>query len=78
MLLQVSRHFQTPLKEVYYIGDKYSDMQAARRAGCRPAMVATGYGQRHYQRYYSELNKLFLYKNLYDFVANEIITETNP
>lgn len=47
MLRDISRRLRVPLDNVTFIGDKHSDTEAARAAGCRPALVRTGYGQAH-------------------------------
>ncbi len=44
MLKQVEQDYQIDLKDVYFIGDKYKDYQAAQVAGCKFILVKTGYG----------------------------------
>lgn len=42
---QIAYRLNGDLKSVPYIGDKYSDIEVARRVGARPFLVRTGYGQ---------------------------------
>ncbi len=44
MLLRAAREHQIDLASSFMIGDKMTDVEAARRAGVRPVLVATGYG----------------------------------
>lgn len=44
MLVEIGNRLRTPLDEVPYIGDKLSDVEAARAAGARPWLVRTGRG----------------------------------
>ncbi len=45
MLLKVGEYFKVPVDDIYYIGDKLSDIQAAQAVNCRPILVRTGYGK---------------------------------
>jgi len=45
MLQQTAKHFNTELADLFYIGDKKSDVDAAKAAGCKPVLVRTGYGE---------------------------------
>ncbi len=42
LLLDIQKKYAVNLAEVFLIGDKVSDVQAARAAGCKPLLVATG------------------------------------
>ena len=46
MLLQASRELEIDLRRSYMVGDKLSDLEAGRAAGCREILVRTGYGDR--------------------------------
>lgn len=46
MLLAAKRRFKLDLKSSYLIGDKTSDVECARRAGCASVLVRTGKGGR--------------------------------
>lgn len=46
MLLDTLRHFDISAAETVFIGDSYSDFQAAQAAGTRFALVKTGKGER--------------------------------
>lgn len=45
MLLRAAEEHQLDLARSWMIGDKDVDLEAGRRAGCRVALVRTGYGQ---------------------------------
>ena len=45
LLKDIAGRLHTPLDGVIMIGDKLSDVEAARAAGARPVLVRTGYGQ---------------------------------
>ncbi len=45
MLLDAGRSLGADLVRSWMIGDKASDIEAGRRAGCRTALVLTGYGR---------------------------------
>jgi D-glycero-D-manno-heptose 1,7-bisphosphate phosphatase len=45
LLLAIAEKYQINLNETYFIGDSWSDVQAAIAAGCRPILVLTGKGQ---------------------------------
>jgi len=41
LLLQIQKKYQINLANVFFIGDKLSDVQAARAVGCKPLLVMT-------------------------------------
>ena len=45
MLLQAAHEHGLDLARSWMVGDRESDMEAARRCGVRPLLVATGYGE---------------------------------
>ncbi len=45
MFLQVKKDYPTDLSDVFFIGDKFKDYQAAIAAGCKFILVKTGYGE---------------------------------
>ena len=46
MLLEIARHFNVSLADVYMVGDAQRDLEAAAAAGARPVLVLTGKGQK--------------------------------
>jgi D-glycero-D-manno-heptose 1,7-bisphosphate phosphatase len=46
MLYDLARRLQVTLDEVPFVGDKFSDIEAARAAGAQPVLVLTGRGLR--------------------------------
>lgn len=46
LYLEVAKRLRTKLNNVFAVGDKVSDIQAAAAARARPVLVRTGYGQR--------------------------------
>ena len=53
MLLQAAREQGLDLQRSYMVGDKVSDLDAGRRAGCRTVLVLTGYGAEAREAYES-------------------------
>lgn len=47
LLKELSRRLRTPMHGVPCIGDKLSDLEAARAVGATPILVCTGHGQAH-------------------------------
>lgn len=45
MLFQAAAEFSIDLSSSYIIGDKLADVEAGLKAGCRPLLVRTGYGE---------------------------------
>ncbi len=45
MLLEIAKRLRQPLEGVPVVGDKLSDVEAARAAGARPILVRTGKGR---------------------------------
>lgn len=54
LLLQIEAHYPINLSETYFIGDSYTDVQAAQAAGCLPLVVLTG-KKNHLLEQYSNL-----------------------
>ncbi len=72
LLLQFAEQHQVNLAEIYFIGDKLSDIQAATDAGAKPLLVKTGKGEKTLQNN-PNLN-IPVFNNLYD-AAKFIIKE---
>ena len=69
MLQEIAQKLSQPLDQsVYFVGDSFKDVQAARAAGCTPVLVKTGKGQRTLQRYQSQLVNVMIFDNLNNFV----------
>lgn len=45
MLIEAAKDLGLDLRASFLVGDKASDLEAARAAGCRTVLVRTGYGQ---------------------------------
>jgi len=45
MLLQAEQELNIDLKKSYFVGDRFRDMEAAKKAGVRGILVKTGYGK---------------------------------
>jgi D-glycero-D-manno-heptose 1,7-bisphosphate phosphatase len=45
MLIEAAKDLNFDLRDAVFVGDKESDLAAARAAGCRAVLVRTGYGQ---------------------------------
>lgn len=46
LLDAISRDYETPLRDVWFIGDSLRDVEAARAAGAVPVLVLSGNGQK--------------------------------
>lgn len=51
LLLQIAQQFAIDLKQTVFVGDSYSDIQAARMVGAIPALVQTGKGMRTIEKH---------------------------
>lgn len=58
LLYQISEHFQLSLKDVPFIGDSFRDIEAARKVGCQPILVRTGYGEQTLANYPELLSEM--------------------
>ncbi len=45
MVFKAAKEYNIDLKKSWFVGDRARDMETGRRAGCRPALVLTGFGQ---------------------------------
>jgi D-glycero-D-manno-heptose 1,7-bisphosphate phosphatase len=63
LFYKAEKQFQINLKDVFYIGDSYVDMQVAKAAGCKPLLVLTGNGQKTLQEH-PELSDIPTFENL--------------
>jgi D-glycero-D-manno-heptose 1,7-bisphosphate phosphatase len=57
------------LKNCFFIGDKESDLLAAKKHGCHPVLVLTGYGM-HTIRTAESLQGVKIYENLFEAIEN--------
>lgn len=64
MLYQIEEKYGINLRETFFIGDSYSDIQAAKTAGCMPLLVLTGNGQRTIQQHSNAVIKIPVFENL--------------
>lgn len=51
-------------QDVWLIGDKISDIQAAQHAGLTPVLVATGYGEKTLAKHRDALENILFFKDL--------------
>ncbi len=49
LIVEAQRRYGIHLSETYFIGDSYSDIETARRAGCRPVFVLSGLDAARYR-----------------------------
>lgn len=67
LLLQIAQQFQINLSETVFVGDTFSDIQAARMAGAKPALVKTGKGLDTIEKY-GVFEDIGVYSDLAHFV----------
>ncbi|MCK4840720.1 MAG: D-glycero-beta-D-manno-heptose 1,7-bisphosphate 7-phosphatase [Methylococcales bacterium] len=72
LLTDFAKKYNTSLSDIYFIGDKLADVQAAKVAGAKPLLVKTGKGQRTLNN--NPEITVPIFKNLYD-AAKFIISE---
>lgn len=69
MLDEISLKLNIALNpEVFFVGDSFKDIQAARKASCTPVLVKTGKGLRTLAKHQSELENVMIFDNLQQFV----------
>ncbi len=71
LLLQIGKAFNVDLKQAWFVGDSFSDIQAARLAGAKPVLLRTGKGMRTLEKY-GPFNDIPVHDNLARF-ARELI-----
>lgn len=67
LLQQIASQYPLQLTETFFIGDSYSDIQAARAAGCLPILVLSGNGELMLKRH-PELASIPHFKDLAEAV----------
>ncbi|OGC04214.1 hypothetical protein A2276_06380 [candidate division WOR-1 bacterium RIFOXYA12_FULL_43_27] len=68
MLLKAAEEFNLNLDECFMVGDKLSDIEAGKNAGCKTVLVLTGYG---------EEVKANLNGTRPDFIAKDLLEAAN-
>jgi len=68
MLIKAEEELNIDLKQSYMVGDKSSDIEAGRRAGCKTIMVKTGYGEKELRSNQIECD--YVTDDLYDAVEH--------
>jgi D-glycero-D-manno-heptose 1,7-bisphosphate phosphatase len=66
MLKDLARRLQVSLENTWFVGDSYSDIEAARAAGARPILVLSGKGERTKSKH--DLGGVPIYADLAEFV----------
>lgn len=51
MIVEIQKKYGMDLTETFFVGDSYTDMQAAISAGCKPLLVMTGNGKKTIEKY---------------------------
>ena len=75
MLLKICKQFDIKPSETVFVGDTFTDVQAARMAGCQSVLVKTGKGQRTLDKHGS-IEGTTVYDNLSHFVR-EFLKQNN-
>ncbi len=73
LFLQIREKYKLNLADVFFVGDSFSDIQAAQNAGCKPLLVLTGNGQKTLASY-TEALAIPSFANLHalaEFVIHE-------
>jgi len=69
MVLQAADDFGLDLSRCILVGDKVSDLEAGRRAGCRTILVKTGYGVQVWADWAEEFQAHYVAQDLFDAVG---------
>ena len=72
MLLEISEHLNVSLSKTLFIGDSYSDYQAAQKGECDFALVRTGKGERTLKQHPELSGIIPIFENL-AAVVNHIV-----
>ena len=67
LVMKAAGDLDLEVKKSYVIGDKFSDVELARRLGCKGILVLTGYGRGHWEYDRDEM------KSAPDFVADDLL-----
>ena len=62
MLLQAAQEHDFEVSNSFFIGDSFTDMQAARSADASPILVLTGHGRKTYEQYINIDSTMNTYK----------------
>lgn len=68
MLTRAEKELNIDLKQSFIVGDKLSDIEAGKRAGCKTIMVRTGYGVEELKS--NEFDCDYVANDLYDAVQH--------
>jgi len=71
MLNRLLKKFDAKPEDTWFIGDAISDIQCAKKAGCKPALVLTGKGQKTLNSVGFNKKEIPVFDNLLDFVNNK-------
>ncbi|NNC97997.1 MAG: D-glycero-beta-D-manno-heptose 1,7-bisphosphate 7-phosphatase [Gammaproteobacteria bacterium] len=76
LFLQLALEHPVDLESSYYVGDKITDMLAARVIKAKPVLVKTGKGAQTLHHPVIEQNRIPVYSNLADF-ANKLLADSD-
>ncbi len=76
LLYQLRDKYQINLADVFFIGDKLSDVQAAKTAGCKPLLVLTAHSK--INRENEELEGVPCFVSLAEAVRYVVATPSSP
>jgi len=71
MIIEGGEKFHIDLKSSFLVGDKWTDIEAGRTAGCRTILVKTGHGLLEYNREQHAVD--YIADDLLDAVVNYVI-----
>ena len=74
MLTRAEKELKIDLKQSFMVGDKLSDAEAGKRAGCKTIMVKTGYGAEELKS--NQIECGYIADDLYD-AAEYILRQSN-
>ncbi len=69
LLIQIAKDFNVDLKQSYFIGDSFRDIQAAQQVAALPILVRTGNGERTLKENKATLRSIPVYADLSEVVG---------
>ena len=75
MILEAAQKHSLDIEKSFVVGDKWSDIEAGRAAGCKTVLVLTGHGKEEVDKKQGSADYIAL--DLYDAVDKYILSTGN-
>ena len=74
----VSKYPEYTLEHAFFVGDSYKDIEAARKAKCKPLLVRTGKGKLTEAQHHDDLKDVTICDNLAQATTKCILPDNRP